>query len=281
MATIELPALYIDTVFAPANSTRPVLINRNPAPDETNVPLHSVIALEIVDTENSGISRDSTQVWVDEVPAFEGGAAEEIKAAFSGTRALVVESGDTLQIVLDPLSPFVSESKVAVRVVATTNDGDALDETYTFVAEDKTQPKVVAAQAASPKTIRLGFDEYIQVVDAAGFVITPIEFPAVAPFVTDAISNGQLVELRLNTEMTPTVDYEITITGVTDLVGNDIDPFFATARFKGFIPTAPAARQFDLWTMLPVWNRREDVTGDLQNFVSCLQEVLNWLLADV
>lgn len=46
-------------------------------------------------------------------------------------------------------------------------------------------------------------------------------------------------------------------------------------------PTCPPNRRFDLWSMLPKHNRREDATGDLRKFVSCLQEVTDELLAEV
>lgn len=48
-----------------------------------------------------------------------------------------------------------------------------------------------------------------------------------------------------------------------------------------FQPQSPASRRFDLWSMLPKHNRREDTTGDLRKFISCLQTVTDELLADV
>jgi phage tail-like protein len=73
----------------------------------------------------------------------------------------------------------------------------------------------------------------------------------------------------------------LTVSGITDLNENPILPPFDTTEFIGFRPARPSNRRFDLWHMLPVWNRREDVTGDLWRFISCLQEVVDLLLAEV
>jgi len=281
MATIELPALYVNNVIALAALSRPLLICRDPGPGETDVPLDTAIALEIVDPQTSGISREETRIWVDGVLAFEGDAAEEIKTGFNGPRATIVETSDTLRLVLDPVAVFESQAAVTIRVVTSTNDGQTLDETYSFFAQDLTRPKLVAAQAVGQKSVRLSFDESVRVTSPTGFSVEPLEFPAVSPTVIDAVANGTMVEILLDTEMTPSVDYRLTATGVADLKGNEIDSAFSSVVFKGFVPARPTDRRFELWSMLPIWNRREDVTGDLQKFILSLQETLDWLLAEV
>ena len=39
MATLELPALFVDAVAAIQAGERPLLVNRDPGPDEAGVPL--------------------------------------------------------------------------------------------------------------------------------------------------------------------------------------------------------------------------------------------------
>jgi len=51
--------------------------------------------------------------------------------------------------------------------------------------------------------------------------------------------------------------------------------------FTGFVPPRPANRVFDLYRFLPEINRREDETGDLQQFLACLQEVTDLVLVDI
>ena len=58
-------------------------------------------------------------------------------------------------------------------------------------------------------------------------------------------------------------------------------PPYDRAVFTGYRPPRPAARCFDLWSMLPKHNRRADTTGDLRRLIACFQEVVDWLLADV
>jgi phage tail-like protein len=192
-----------------------------------------------------------------------------------------VESADTLRIVLDPTTPFASLATVEVRVVSATVGGEhALDETYTFRAEDRTAPKVLAAQATAPRVVHIGFDEPVLVVDPAGFAFVPVGLPAVNVGPVDAEADGSVVVITLDTEMTPDVAYEVVVTGVTDLHDNPVASPDDRATFSGFRPPRPLGRRFDLWTMLPRHNRRADVTRDLRRFIACLQEVADLLLAE-
>jgi hypothetical protein len=49
MAEVELPALVLDAVAAVVAASRPLLLNRDPAPEEQGVPLSSAITLELLD----------------------------------------------------------------------------------------------------------------------------------------------------------------------------------------------------------------------------------------
>ncbi|MCA9558187.1 MAG: Ig-like domain-containing protein, partial [Myxococcales bacterium] len=281
MAVVELPGLYVDNVASIVAVERPLLVNRDPGPGEVGVPLDWPIALEVLDPGADGIDRAATQVWVDGVLAFDGGAAPELQPGFDGPHADVVESADTLRIVLDPTTPFASLTTVEVRVVSATVGGEhALDETYTFQAEDRTAPKVLAAQATAPRVVHIGFDEPVLVVDPAGFALVPVGRPAVGIEPVDAEADGSVVVITLDTEMTPDVAYEVVVNGVTDLHGNAVAAPDDRATFSGFRPPRPLGRRFDLWTMLPRHNRRADVTGDLRRFIACLQEVADLLLAE-
>jgi len=281
MAAVELPGLYADNVAAIVAVERPLLVNRDPGPGETGVPLEWFVALEVLDPGPDGVNRATTRVWLDAVLAFDGGSLPELQPGFDGPRAEVVETADTLRIVLDPATPFSSEATVAVRVVSQTNGGaHALDETYSFTAEDRTAPRVVAAQATAQRVVQIGFDEEILVTDPAGFAFKPLSFPAVPLAPVSATAHGSVVSLVLDREMTPDVLHEVAVTGVSDLLGNPVGAPDDRAVFAGFRPPRPAARRFDLWTMLPRHNRRSDATGDLRRFIACLQEVADLLLAE-
>ena len=282
MPEISLPTLFADDVVLSVATSRPLLINRDPGPGETGVPIYAPLALELLDPGPDGIDRAATRVWVDGQLAFDGSASPEITPSFAGPAAQVTQTADALHIVLSPVTPLSSQAEVQIRVVsAIAGGGLSLDETYSFTVEDRTAPRVVAAQATGQRTLRIAFDEPVRVVDPAGFAFTPLDLPAVPIAPVSAEAAGTLVTVHLDTEMTPDVRYRVRAAGVTDLSGNPpLPPHDATA-FRGFRPQRPRERRFDLWSMLPRHNRRADDTGDLRRFIACLQEVTDLLLAEV
>jgi phage tail-like protein len=281
MPTLELPSLTLYAVAAEASTAHLVLINRSPGPGEAQVPVDSTIELELVDLGTAGVARSQTRVFVGDALAFEGGGAPEVRAGFDGPRASVTQGADHLRIVLDPTVPLASLAIVSVRVVSATMDGQTLDETYSFEIEDRIAPRLVAATATSPRTVRMGFDEAVLLPEGASFAFRPLGAPAVPVVAASAASDDAVVTLTLDTEMTPDVAYEAVAMGVTDRFGNAVMPPFDRAVFAGFRPAMPPTRRFDLWSMLPKHNRRDDVTGDLKRFIACLQEIVDLLLVDV
>lgn len=279
MPRLELPALYIDDVRGERASGRLVLANRDPAPDEVGVPLDSTIALEIIDVGSDGVDAAWSRVWIDGVLAYE---LRTVMPGWDGPRAAVVETADTLRIVLDPVVPLASEARVEVRVQAATWGGaHTLEATYSFVAEDRTAPRLLAVQAIAPTLVRLGFDEPVRVVDPLACTFERRTVPAVPIAAIAAEADGSIVLVRTDTRMTPDALYELRVRGVADLAGNPVLPPYDRAAFAGFRPARPSRRRFDLWSMLPKYNRREDTTGDLRRFIACLQEVTDLLLAEV
>jgi phage tail-like protein len=282
MAEVELPSLVLDAVAAVVAASRPLLLNRDPAPEEQGVPLSSAITLELLDPGSDGIDLAATRVWVGDQLAFDGALVPPIQPAFAGPQSGLTLEPDLLRLTLDPTVPFASQAQVLMRVVAQVKGGGGfLDETYAFSAEDRTSPRLVAAVALAPKRLRLGFDEPLLLTDPQGFSFLALDLPAVPLAVVDATASGTLLDLEFAREMTPDVRYRVRVTGVTDLHGNPILPPFDEVIFAGFRPRRPRDRRFDLWPMLPRHNRRSDTTGDLARFIACLQEVVDLLLADI
>jgi phage tail-like protein len=89
------------------------------------------------------------------------------------------------------------------------------------------------------------------------------------------------VDLVLEAPLSPGILYEARAVGVADARGHAIPLPGDTARFSAFRPPRPDRRKFDLWSMLPKHNRRLDTSGELQRFIGCLQEVTDWLLAEL
>lgn len=278
MGAIDLPALVVRAVAATVEAQRPLLINRNPAPDEAGVPISSSVDLELVDSGAAGIDAAVTRVWIDGTLAFDG----VLQPPFAGPRASVAQGPDFLRVVLDPAVPFASQATVSVRVVSNlVGGGFPVDQAWSFQVEDRTAPKLVAAIAMAPRVVRLAFDEPVIVSEPTGFAFATLGAPAVPVSPTAAGALDTLVDVTLSTEMTPDVPHRVVVTGVEDRNGNPVLAPFDAATFLGFRPPRHPRRRFDLWSMLPKHNRRSDTTGDLARFIACIQEVVDLLLAEV
>ena len=172
MATIELPRVHVESVTLITSATRPLLINRDPSPGETGVPLDSPLALELVDRGVAGIDTSATRIWVDGVLAFDGAAVPPFAAA-------VAQSSDSLRVVLTPAAPLSSLARVTARVASRiVGGGQSLDESWSFTAEDRVSPRLASAQAISQKRLRLVFDEPVE-SSTATVLVTHIGAPAV------------------------------------------------------------------------------------------------------
>lgn len=269
------------TVAAVTENARLVVINRSPEPNEMGVPIDTTLELEIVDLGPAGIDVPATRVFVDEELAFDGAVSSPFQSGFDGPLASFTRGADSLRLVLHPVEPFSSLAAPVVRLVSSSKDGVSLDLSYPFTIKDRTAPRLLAAQATAQKVVRVAFDEPVALPVGWRFEFAALAGPAVPLGVVSATVDGSVVELALDTEMTPDVEYEVTAFGVTDHYGNAILAPYNRTRFTGFRPARPPTRRFDLWQMLPKHNRRDDETGDLRRFVVCLQEVTDLLLADV
>lgn len=168
---------------------------------------------------------------------------------------------------------------------------------YQFTIEDLTPPILLSAQAIDPFTARLTFDDQMMVEGAGsvlalakwGDTITRLNVDPVPGVtltvvgVTAVPGDGTQFDLTFNWEMTQGCLYEVTVDPtVEDDSGNPMDPDGRTAQFVGFTIASVVGRRFDHWSMMiPLKNRIEDLTRDLERFSNCIKEVLGFLLYDV
>ena len=233
MATIELPRVQVQSVTLTTSGARPLLINRDPSPGEVGVPIDSPLALELVDPGAGGIDRSATRIWVDGVLAFDG-------APVPPFAAVVAQSPDSLRVVLTPAAPLSSLARVTVRVASrTVGGGQSLDESWSFTAEDRVSPRLASAQAISQKQLRLVFDEPIESSNAT-VLVTPIAAPAVPLGAVHVASEANRLTVSLDVEMSPDVEHEVQVLGVTDLSGNMVLPPFGTGRLGNFAAQRPS-----------------------------------------
>lgn len=287
----ELPAVYIDDVLF-EEIANPIFLNRQfPEPTDTGVPhgADHTVRVYISDTTGIGIDSTNTQVYVEGVLAYDGGAGG-FQAGYSGTAALTGTNSSDFAIALDlSAQTYSSEQVIDVRVVSETTGGaNTIDETYSYTMADNQAPSIVDVVAVEKKLIRVTFDEPILQVDEdnandslnpANYAFTRQSAPAaeVEAIGVHAISTTE-VEITTDISLTFGASYLLALENIEDLSGNVITTPGNSASFAGFVPVIPAGRRFNLLNMLPAINRREDATGDLSKFVSVLQETTDLLL---
>jgi phage tail-like protein len=286
---VELPAFYVDALLLDPTPSRPAVLNRAPEPNDVAVPIGAVVAFDLVDVGPDGIDAAATQVFVGGVLAFAGGV---FQPGFDGPGSSATSpASDTLRFVIAPTTPFTSLAHVVVHIVTQTEGGAfTLDTAWAFDCQDLTAPRVVGAQARELQRVRVSFDERVKqatgtdgddALNPANYAITRLSAPAVDVEVVSVESaTMSAIDLLTDLPLTPAASYRVDVSGVADAFGNAIAAD-NTASFTGFVPARPANRAFDLYELLPELNRREDDTGDLRNFLACIQEVSDLLLSDV
>ena len=248
---------------------------------ETRVATTSQIVVQIQDALAGSIDLNSVRVLVNGELAYDGSldlALPGWDGAGAGQALTNDNSGYIVTLVPDPaLSPL---TLYTVQVIATTALGAALDQSYSFTTADTIAPTVVEAVGTGRSYVRVRFDE--QVLMTAESALDPSNYTIVlvsgAPAVELEVVSVEresttAVLLVLDIFQTPRAVYRVTITGVTDLFGNVVDPDGDTATFTGFAPVVPAGRDISLFRMLPEVNQAEDTTGEHERFFGVMQEI--------
>lgn len=113
----------------------PILQNRDPYPNETNVLLDYNISFDVVD-EYGGVNLSTLDAYVDGSLAFDSGA---FQAPYNGVDAYVgavqYDNYDGYTFIIDNTNLWTPLAQVSVRVVAEDLLGNSLDETWYFYAE--------------------------------------------------------------------------------------------------------------------------------------------------
>lgn len=267
-------------------SSQTVLINRVPEPAESAVPLNSTIQFEIYRTTASDAAAllAALNVLINGVPAVQAGVAVN-----GWIIASSVPHSSTLRVQLTGPGFLLTDSDVVVAVAVPTI---SFSSSYTFRTFDAVRPRGLTAVATGKRTIRVTFSEAVRMVapGAADDALNPVNYlidrvsrPAVSLSVVAVQPvTAAVVDLTTDIEMSYGASYELTISAVTDIVGNvHVEAPDNVIAFTGFVPTFPAGRRFMLQDFIPAMNLAEDSTGDLRIFLAVLQEVLNVQLSGI
>lgn len=166
---------------------------------------------------------------------------------------------------------------------------------YSFTIEDITPPRLLSAEALDLFTTRITFDDNMA-VSGAGSVLELSKWEGAIirlnkdpePGVTLNVvaitevedSDGKQFDLTFQWEMTQWCLYQINANSrLEDSSGNQIEPGYSVAQFTGYNLPIVRDRNFSHWSMMiPLKNRQEDETRDLERFSNCIQESLALLL---
>ncbi len=166
---------------------------------------------------------------------------------------------------------------------------------YTFTIEDVTPPKLLSAVAMDQYTVRLAFDDQMAMQGAGSVLDVDKWIGAITRHNVDPLpgvqlevisitqvddSNEMQFDLTVNWEMTQGCQYRVTASEyIEDSSGNAMDSDALAAWFVGYSLPLVQERNFDHWRMMvPLKNRQEDATRDLERFSNCIQETLLLLL---
>lgn len=294
---VLIPAFYLDALtFETVHG--PQILNLVPEDQQgiTNGPAPADATSIEFDLWDIDGSIDQVSVTVNSVAAITNGVYQ------SGWTGAITGSGGALHVSLSPSTPFASSQ--VVNVVAScrgtitihfSSHLTTVSRSWSFQVADTIAPVLSSAQAQSTKVVRATWSEAVQLLDPTDandgldptrYTLTPEPPDDVTPAVTPnviavaIVANGSpsVVDLTTDIELSPGVPYRLTETLVADLAGN---LGTSSVNFTAFVPPKPASRRWDLYSMFPAMNRREDVTRELKKFVACLQEVTDLLLWDI
>lgn len=237
------------------------------------------------------VDNTTIDVWVKKSAAssFEQAIDDGVfQGGWTGTVLGTTPAGDRI-VTIVPYFTFDSEAVVSVRVVADVDGGGgfAIDETYSYTVEDHLAPQLASATGWEPKKVRFTFNETgmgASALVAANYSIAPYQpgrRAAVTPTVQSVEALAVGFELTTDWELTPGAQYTLTAgAAVADAAGNPIDSSADSVEFTAYDYREPR-RLFDGWKIyqqLAAYDRRRDMSGDLEKFSEVRQNALDLAL---
>lgn len=285
MTLAQIPSVQLDNVRAEA-TTGLVVFNRIPEPEETGVPVDSTIYLTLTsETINPLDSSDVSSVRINGDLAVLNGA---FRPGFQGPESSITTPiGNILLIAVDPETDLPPDTEISVRIVYDVS----IERIYSFRTQDTVAPTVSSVTAVGKQTVRVTFNEsMLQTTVTGGSALNPENYtiarnpPENIPAVdvsgaSVSTVNTTTVDLNTDIELSFGLPYRLTTENVEDVHGNVI--VTTTDDFTAFSPDVPEGRRFQIWELLPLFNRDEDDTNDLLRFTGVLQDVVDLLLCEI
>lgn len=279
---LEIPAFYIDeNVLDEAEGL--IIANRSPEAGGTGVPQDEVVRFDLMDSHGTP-DEDETYIYIEGVLAYDGAGGAQPGFTINKTAPYA----GVLRFEITPDDVFPSQEVIEVRVVS--QDllvAHTIDSTWSFTIEDLTAPVVLEAVSRFHDVVRVTFDEPVVGADVPGvYTFERLEGPDFPSVAVEAVSVEQVspteYDVTLDVPITRGARYRVIVSGdVEDEHGNAVVAPYDDAEFIGYECAPVAGRSFDLWGMIPEFNRRNDATKDLARFIAVCQEVVDLLLCDI
>lgn len=261
------------------------LINRIPEDDEYGVPTDTDVELEIHDGDGVAPAASTCDLYVNGTLVYDGDGTGW-QTGFSGSTS--TPDAATRRFVFGPTGVWDPGTVYTIRV---TESGSSLDTSYAFTTTDLISPRLISAEVRSQTVVRLTFNEAVMQVDPGNandafnpenytFACYTIPAVSVTPYEVTPV-DAYSVDVTTDIEMSWTATYTVTVENVEDLFGNPIASPDNVATFTTSAQPWPEGRRWQLIEFIPQMNRTEDVTGELTNFILCLQDVCDLVLRSI
>ena len=159
---LELPVWYIDDVElddlgSGAGAAYFEILNRNPEPNQIGIRCGSDLVFQLMtEAADAPISTNiEVRITVGAAPEVTAILAGLFQPGFNGPRSAITSpDADTMNVLIDTTTILPSGTLVSMRVIATSQNAQGIDETYTFTSEDKSAPEVDLIEGRSKKVVR-------------------------------------------------------------------------------------------------------------------------------
>lgn len=251
----------------------PVISNRIPAPNSTNINEETNIALAITDPNGDGVQLSTVNIKINNIYAVRDGEVQSSYATL--VTGSPIATGNGYYFIVDPINSLPSAQPTTVHVEAQDVRGTSVTETYSFLVRDFRAPQLDSFYPPNNTTHILPATNIIFTVDEDqdGYGVD---------FGTLSISiNGQLINKKI-------IDgYESTLDGIGIVDGYNVQivPFDGYGTFS-FPPISnsldePLFRGFDV-DIRPIAKNKYDIIinpyidFDFESFIALQVQVADF-----
>jgi len=184
------PPNVLDTSYTFDIEGVPIISNRDPAPDETEVSVDKVVSFDVTD-EDGNLRLDTTVITIEGNTAY---TSEAFVAPYDGGSSAVTPIVDGYTFEIDKTGSYDEYSTITAAAYAEDTQGGILDTSWSFFTEDNTEPVLQNQNPApSASNVALYRDIYLEIIDSySGLDVSTVEITidGEVAWTSDAIQSG-------------------------------------------------------------------------------------------